>query len=265
MTNEMYYDNFLKKRYDPNKKPAAQEILFTIQNKTIGTIENYIVISGLPKTGKSTFLSAIIGSAMLPDYQDNFTMKLQPIRARPKICYIDTESSQFDFYRQIDRIKLFGLVSNLPDKIQCFNTREDQPGVIRMYTEQYLINNPDCSVLIIDGLLDLCINYNDEVETRKLTNWFKKITKIYNILLIGILHTGKGNGESLGHLGSNVDRWSQSVLTINKDKGTKQFIMTSKFCRSTDEIDPICLMNFEGQWRHMPYIDPIPLPIPKRK
>ena len=79
MTNEMYYDNFLKKRYDPLKKPAAQEILFTIQNKTIGTIENYIVISGLPKTGKSTFLSAIIGSAMLPDYQDNFTMKLQPI------------------------------------------------------------------------------------------------------------------------------------------------------------------------------------------
>ena len=62
------------RKYDPNTIPKEQHIAWTIQNKCIGSLGNYCCINGLPKVGKSTFVSALIGSAALPANQDNFTM-----------------------------------------------------------------------------------------------------------------------------------------------------------------------------------------------
>lgn len=263
MTNDKqteinYYEKLLGCKYDPKKKPGNEQILFTVQNKHIGSAENYCVFSGLPKVGKSTFISALIGSFILPDFQDQWGMKLKPIAGRNRLAYFDTESSQFDFYRQVDRIKTFGLRDNLPDNVDCFNTREFTPKSIRKMIETYLLQTRDCSILIIDGFLDLCLNYNDEIETRLLTNWFKRITKEYQILLIGVLHLGKGGSDTLGHLGSNTDRWAQSTLLIEKNKQTNQYVLKPKFLRSAPDFDPIALMNFEGKWHKVEYEHEIP-------
>jgi hypothetical protein len=69
------------------------------------------------------------------------------------------------------------------------------PGRIRAMIEQYLIDHKDCACIIVDGLLDLCLNYNSEEETRRLTNWFKRITKQYNVLMIGVLHLVKARAK----------------------------------------------------------------------
>lgn len=248
------YKIFLTRKYDKNKPLPAQQILLTIKTAIIGTIQSFVIISGAPKTGKSTFTSALIGSFALPHFQDNFGIKLKGIKDRQRMCYIDTETSQYDFYKQIDRIKAFSLRDNLSDKIDCFNVREDAPADIKQFIEVYLANNKDCSILVIDGILDLCLNYNDEIETRLLINWFKKITKVYNILLIGILHTSKSNGESLGHLGSNTDRWAQSTLLVERNKESNQLTLKAKFLRSAADFEPIALMNLNGTWHETDYL-----------
>jgi RecA-family ATPase len=244
------------RKYDRNKIPKPQHVALTIDEKIIGTLGSYAVLTGLPKTGKSTFISATIGSAYLPTYQDNFSIKIHLPNERKKIGYFDTESAEFDFYRQIDKIKKFCLRSTLPEEIDAFNTREDSPKIIRALIVEYLKTNPECSVLVIDGFLDLCFNYNDEVETRMLTNWFKKITKEYNIFLIGVLHTGKGgNNDTLGHLGSNTDRWANSTIVVEKDKERGLFVMKPKFLRSSPDFEPIAIADYNGQWMRMPYSD----------
>ena len=199
----------------------------------------------------------------MPPFQDVFGIKLTTPTDRPKIAYFDTESSQYDFHRQMTRIKDFALLNRLPDRLDAFSFREDMPSRIRKMIETYLIETPSCSVIVVDGLLDLCLNYNDERETRLLANWFKRITKVYNILMIGVLHLGKNGGESLGHLGSNTDRWAQSTLIVEKNRETRQFVLKPKFLRSSDEFEPIALMNFEGRWQQLPYQQPI-LEIPKK-
>lgn len=254
MEDKDIYKLFLSRKYDKTKPLPPQQILLTIQEKIIATLQNFIVISGAPKTGKSTFTSAILGSFALPAEHDIWGIKLKGIKGRDKVCYIDTETSQHDFYKQIERIKEFSLRDNLSDKIDCFNVREDEPAQIRKFIESYLINNKDCAIIVIDGLLDLCLNYNDEIETRLLINWFKKITKVYNILIIGILHTSKSNGESLGHLGSNTDRWAQSTLLVERNKETNQLTLKPKFLRSASDFDTIALMNFNGKWAQTDYM-----------
>lgn len=266
MTTTNITDILQARRYDRKKIPKAQHIAFTIQNKCIAQLGSYCVFTGLAKSGKSTFISAAIGSAYLPSYQDNFNIKLHLPKERQRIGYFDTESSEYDFYKQIDKIKGFCLQSNLPDQVDAFNTREDAPKIIRALIMEYLNNTPECSILVIDGFLDLIFDYNDVIETRMLTNWFKKITKEFNIMLIGVLHQGKsGNNETLGHLGSNTDRWANSTLVVEKDKQTKHFVLKPKFLRSTDDFDPIAISNFNGSWTQVPYLESDVITIKKSK
>jgi predicted kinase len=250
-----YGEILQSRKYDRTKAVKQQHITFTIQEKIIAQLGSYCVFTGQAKSGKSTFISATIASAYLPDFQDNFGIKLNLPKDRRRIGYFDTESAEYDFYKQIDKIKYFCLKNSLPKEIDAFNTREDAPKTIRELITEYLKTTPECSVLVIDGFLDLCFNYNDEVETRLLTNWFKKITKEYNITIIGVLHTGKGSGETLGHLGSNTDRWANSTLIVEKDKQTKQFILKSKFLRSSEDFEPISIQNFDGRWAQVNYIE----------
>jgi hypothetical protein len=196
------------------------------------------------KAGKSTYIAALIASAFVT--YDVFSMKLHLPTDRKKLCYFDTESSDYDFFRQINKIKGFCELANLPDTFYAFQVREDGSGLIRRMIETYLELNPDCSVIIIDGLLDLLVNYNDEKESSLLTKWLKKITKIYNVLLVTVLHQSKSNLSTTGHIGSASDRFAQSTLDIVKDKEKNSYVLTSRFMRSDSDFDPVTLMNFNG-------------------
>jgi hypothetical protein len=199
---------------------------------------------GCPKAGKSTYIAALIASAFVT--YDVFSMKLHLPTDRKKLCYFDTESSDYDFFRQINKIKGFCELANLPDTFYAFQVREDGSGLIRRMIETYLELNPDCSVIIIDGLLDLLVNYNDEKESSLLTKWLKKITKIYNVLLVTVLHQSKSNLSTTGHIGSASDRFAQSTLDIVKDKEKNSYVLTSRFMRSDSDFEPVTLMNFNG-------------------
>jgi len=238
-----------KRQYNPDYIPNKEDIIFSIQSRHTGSRSNFITLSGLPKAGKSTFISAIVASAFVP--YEIFGMKLHlPINGK-KICYFDTESSDYDFYRQINKIKGFAELTSLPDWFNAYQVREDGSGIIRKMIETYLSENPDCSVIIIDGLLDLLVNYNDERESSLLTKWLKKITKVYNVLLITVLHQSKSNLSTTGHIGSASDRFAQSTLDIVKDKERNTYVLTSRFMRSDMDFDPITLMNFNGVFQQV--------------
>jgi len=233
-----------KRSYNPNYIPNKENIVFTISGKHVGSLQNFCVYSGLPKAGKSTYIAALISSAFVP--YDVFSMKLHLPTDRRKLCYFDTESSDYDFFRQINKIKGFCEMSILPDYFNAYQVREDGSGLIRRMIETYLDANPDCAVIIIDGLLDLLVNYNDEKESSLLTKWLKKITKIYNVLLVTVLHQSKSNLSTTGHIGSASDRFAQSTLDIVKEKEKNAYILTSRFMRSDSDFEPITLINFNG-------------------
>ncbi len=196
------------------------------------------------KAGKSTYIAALIASAF--STFDIFTMKLHLPVDRRKICYFDTESSDYDFYRQIGKIKHFSELQQLPDYFNAFQVREDGSGLIRRMVERYLELNADCSILIIDGLLDLLNDANDLRESSLLTKWLKKITKIHNILIVTVLHQSKSNLTTTGHIGSASDRYAQSTLDIIKEKDKSTYVLTSRFMRSDSDFEPVTLMNFNG-------------------
>lgn len=237
-----FNDVLQSRRYDPDFVPPLENTVFSIQGQTIGNLQSFIVFGGLPKTGKSRFFMAALSTVITKNPM--FTMQLNLPIDRPKVALFDTESSQFDFYKNIDQLKKFSNVDRIPDNIEAFCTRQDSPKMQKRLINEYLKSSPETSVLIIDGLLDIVNNYNDEKECRELIVWLKKITTEKNILLMTVLHTGKDGTQRLGHIGANTDRWAQSTLNIKKevnenDNTQSKYILEPKFLRSSAGFNPI--------------------------
>ena len=141
MTNETeILQQFSTRRYDPDYIPKLDHKLFTVRDRLVGSVGNWITLTGLPKTGKSLFLSAIVASAFSPI--DNFQMKLSLPKDRGRVCYIDTESGEHDMYRQMERIRKFIGVNRLPSNLDAFSVREDNHTIIIVcYLQELLLHN----------------------------------------------------------------------------------------------------------------------------
>lgn len=213
--------------YKENYQPKKEDTIFKIADSTIGTKGNFIVYSGLPKAGKTTFLAAAIASA----YSKNKSIFQQSLSSE-MIGYFDTESSENDFYNNLTRIKHIGNIKKFNPNFNAFFVREYGAEMIRNLIEYYIIKQAP-AVVVIDGLLDIINNYNNETESKQVIDWLKKITSIYNCLIIGVIHLGKRDGHTLGHFGSMVDRYAQSVLTVTRDELNKNiYSLSAKYLRS---------------------------------
>jgi len=84
-------------------------------------------------------------------------------------------------------------------------------------------------------------------KSRELVDWLKWITAEYNILLIGVIHLGKKDNHTLGHFGSMIDRYAQSVLEVDKNKEYSVYTLKPKYLRSSADFTPQSI-QFNGQY-----------------
>jgi hypothetical protein len=240
-------DRLLLRHYKRDYVPAKEDVVLVIGGKKCGTLQNFVTFTGHAKSGKSTYLAGTIARALSFDAKIRSIDLVLPEKRR-KLCLFDTEQSEHDFYASLDKIKRMACIDVLPERFNAFAVREDDTDVIKQMIEVYLINNPDCSVLIIDGLLDCIDNFNDEKESKKLIQWLKYITKKYNVLVIGVIHLTKKDNNTLGHLGSALDRYSQSVVEISKDVESGTMIMQPRLMRSDLEFDTLAITYRSGDY-----------------
>ena len=231
------YAAILKARKFDFTKPVVQDkIYFTIKTNVIGTAGNFITLSGLPKAGKSTFIAAIISSAISGN--EVFSFKIHTHQDKPNICLFDTEQGLYDFNRQTKRIKGLAGTNDIYKKFDAFLLREDNSYDILHLIDTYLKENPKCGIIIIDGILDCIDNMNDEGASKRLIRVLKRWATKHDILIITVLHLGKKDLSSIGHIGSASDRYSQSTLLIEKTKDGR-YTCASKYLRSAKDFDTI--------------------------
>ena len=235
----------INRHYKKGYQPSEEQILFKIDGKKIGTKSNIVTLSGLAKAGKSTFLTSIIASAYVWDNQVH-SISLSPDNNKCNIGYFDTESSEWDFYSNINRVQQQANIPELPMSFNAFSCREDDPETIKKLIEEYLSSYP-ASIVIIDGVLDIMMDFNDPIESKKTIQWMKKLTKQYDCLLIAVIHLARRESGLLGHFGAMLERYSQSILEVIKDKDTKIFELKPKLLRADADFNTIALDRVNGQ------------------
>ena len=251
VNNEHLLSLLHERRYKDEYKPKDEQIILKIDDRIVGTLGNFCVLSGLPKAGKSSFLGAIVASAITR--QSIFGIQMMQSKKVKPIAFFDTESSEFDFYKNMDRIKNIGGINKMPSYFEAFRTRDCNHIEIKEMIE-YFIQSTSTQIVVIDGLLDLLLNFNDETESRLLINWLKKLTDVHKCFVLGVIHTGKGTGATLGHLGSMVERYAQSTLLISKDDERMTTELSAKYMRSDAHFEPIVLTQHNGNFSQLPFI-----------
>jgi len=234
------------RRFNHTTNIIPDKVFFTIDEAVIGTASNFVAITGLPKTSKSTIISALISSFITG--KDVLNFKLHAYDDKFKIALFDTEQSAYDFSRSVTRIQKFTKYDT-PGVFKFFDAflcREDNSVNILRLIDTYLKQTPEVAILIIDGLLDLIESMNDEAASKRLITTLKRWGKKYNILIITVLHLGKKDMSSIGHIGSASDRYAQSTLLVEKTKNNT-FTCSPKFLRSAKDFNTIEIMYSEIQ------------------
>jgi len=246
MARETAIDKILKNsRYDPNKKPRPEDVIFTIQNQPIGSLQNFITLTGMPKAGKSRFIGAIVSSALTN--REIWTMKLRTSNEHYQVIHLDTEQGETDYYKTIEQIKTMANIEHLPNYFHSFNMREHEPKTMIQAIERLITTVRHVCVVILDGILDFLYSYNDEAEAKRLINLLKRWSKISNCLIICILHVGKTTGTTVGHFGAMADRAAQTVIEVKRHDVDK-LTTFSLIPISSRSADPSVMSPVEIYW-----------------
>jgi len=73
------------------------------------------------------------------------------------------------------------------------------------------------SFIVIDGIADLAMAINDEIEASRVVSLLMKWTKVYNIHICVILHQNKNDNFATGHLGSSIMKKAECIISVTKD------------------------------------------------
>lgn len=258
----MDYSELLNSRkYNANTPPAKEQVILSIEHKNIGSLQNFIIITGMQKNGKTRYAASMAAAAITG--HEMFGINVNLPKNRNRVCYIDTEQSDWDFYRLMDGIKRMCGIQQLPPSFDCYNFREDNTVDIIEMTETYLKENSDCAIIFLDGLLDYVKSFNDEAECNDLIRRIMKWGKVYDVLIVAIMHRGKTNASTIGHLGAIADRKTQSILSVtkNKERIPVTYQLESQFLRSAEDFEPIEIFyNLNtNAWERIDRFEPVKL------
>jgi len=222
----------LKRALFKESEVKENKTLIKIEDSTIGSEGAIITIGGLPKARKSTFMLGLLASIFTGKEIFGFQAK------QGKVILVDTEQTPYDFQRQAELFKKLSKRKVLPKDLTSFLFRQDSIEVIK---EALVIalERVKPTYLIIDSITDLVYNVNDFEETKKLVQYLKNISSIYNVCIVTIVHLSKTSNFTLGALGSALDRVSQSTLIVKKDKETGNSFLEPLYLRSSDDFKPI--------------------------
>lgn len=242
--------------FNQHQQPPDEIVVWRIEGQNIGSLGNFSLLTGLPKAGKGKYICGMTAAALTRSDIFGQWFRLPPDRRG--ISYWDTEQSRYDHYQMLQLIKQLADINELPAHYNSYHCRRYEASTIIAMIEHELQTKPDTGFLILDGLLDLIDSFNDEKQSKALVNFLKRITDVYNILVLGVLHRSKSADKSMGHLGSAADRAAQSVLKVEKDKERKQYILSAEYLRSGDDFTPIAIYYNKQRhcWEQCDYIAP---------
>ena len=221
-----FWEQYDHLRITMAKKILEPDPIISIKDSLISSPGNLTMISGASKAGKSAFCSVIIAGAIRGhnNSYDGFEhLFVDGNEDKKAVIHIDTEQARHNHYRNLKNAVLKrSSLEELPDYLYSYNIREMELSDRRNFTE-ILCYEADkqaggIHLIVIDGFADYAKSVNDELEANELVHFFEKLSIKYNCPVIAIVHLNPNSNKERGHLGSQLQRKSESVLQLKKGK-----------------------------------------------
>ena len=217
-----------------DKQEQPPEII-KINESVIGTLGNFSCTTGAAKAKKTFNVSAICAAALSNKNILGYTVHLPESKRR--VLYFDTEQSKYHFHKVIKRIvKLSGFPDHEhPVNLSTYCLRGNGPGMMSDVIENEINKYNDVGLVFIDGVRDLIFDINNAHESTEIITKLMQLTQDKLIHIHCVLHINKTDGNSRGHLGTELNNKSETVLMVTKDKNDKDISsVESVFMRDKD-------------------------------
>tara|TARA_R100000951_G_scaffold32121_1_gene27432 strand:+ start:440 stop:1276 length:837 start_codon:yes stop_codon:yes gene_type:complete len=187
----------------------------------LASFGNLSVITAPPKT-KKTFFVSLLASVFLSG-QNLYGGDLKGHRGDGHLLHVDTEQSKWHCAKVFSRP--YDMDSSIKsEKYHTFGLRSINHKMRIEFIEHYLRNKIDKpSLVIIDGIADLCADANSISESSQLVQKLMEWSSVFNCHIINVIHQNFGSAKlGTGHLGSFLEKKAETVIsleanTVNKD------------------------------------------------
>jgi len=208
-------------RQNPIKTQAqieqeAQKYILSSNRPLKKSLGNFSASTGKAKSKKTFNISAIVAAALKNDEVLHYSAYL-PDNKR-KILYVDTEQSKYHCHKVMERImRLAGLPTDKDREDFIFVVlREYTPDKRKQIIDYMLANMEGIGLVIIDGIRDLMYDINSPSESSDLINLLMRWSSEYNLHIHTVLHLNKGDDNTRGHIGTELNNKAETVLQITK-------------------------------------------------
>lgn len=241
------FDELLSK-YEYLKVSASKPIeapipIVTAYNSIeICTRKSITTISGQSKGGKTALISYLLSSSIKTangiDGCNDLVVS-ENIESKA-VLHFDTEQSKYHHDRNFrNGVLKRARIEKEPHNFYSYNIRELNLKDYKQVVEEIFTatdkKHNGIHLAIIDGGADFVGSVNDEEEANAIVDWFESLAIKHDTAIILILHLNPNSDKERGHLGSQLQRKSESVLSITKDGDTS--VLSAKLLRSGGNKD----------------------------
>lgn len=193
-------------------------------NKTILTPGNIGNVQAPVKAGKTGALAAMIAACLNGNRQGPDTLGFSAENPDGKaLIHIDTEQSRYDHDALIRRSIRRAQLPEPPAWLLSYCLTDldikDRLDGLELILEEAAEEFGGVFLVVIDGVADLCLDPNDSAESFALVGMLHATAIKYACGIITVLHENPGSleGKTRGHLGSQLERKSETNLRLAKD------------------------------------------------
>ncbi|GHT70166.1 mobilization protein [Bacteroidia bacterium] len=210
-------------------------VVLRIDDSIIGTLGNFSASTGKAKSKKTFNICAIVAAALSNGTVLNYRASFP--ESKRKIIYIDTEQSKFHCKRVLKRILALAEIpdNEHPENLKFNCLRRLTPQMRLSVIENAIYNTENLGLVVIDGIRDLAYDINSPSESTNLITKLMQWTDERQIHIHTVLHLNKGDDNTRGHLGTELNNKAETVLQITKDEFDKDISsVTVMFIRDRD-------------------------------
>ena len=209
-------------RFHPNNPPPEEPWAFKLAGVEVAHCGNIITIAAAVKSGKSSVISAMTASMMSSIGQDYLGFEGNNPDGKAVLHY-DTEQSRGDHYHMMMRALRRADLQTPPSWFSSYSLTLLDPAERRAAISamaRKAAANGGLHSLFIDGVADLVFDVNDLKEACSLVTELHQLATETSCVIVTALHHNPGGEKTRGHLGSQIERKSESVLVLRKDDET---------------------------------------------
>lgn len=208
---------------DFTKPPISAEMIISINGVPLGTQSNLCCITGGEGTGKSNYICALVAGTLNTEDDDIDTLgtRIKPNRQNKAVLLYDTEQSELQLYKNTLNSLKRAKQKRFPGSFRAYcltgMSRKERLQAIVHSMDRFYYEFGGIHLVIIDGIADLIHSANDEAESIRIVDELYRLAGIYQTCIVCVLHFVPNGLKLRGHLGSELQRKSAGILSIEKD------------------------------------------------